>query len=83
MGRSETLIVAIKVAILVLFAAVGPVVHQGRATSRPSCGPRPKSILFGAGVLFIGYEGFGLVTNAAARHARSAQACCRARSTPA
>ena len=42
------------------------------AICRRRCGRRPQSILFGAGVLFIGYEGFGLVTNAAARHARSA-----------
>jgi len=32
----------------------------------PELWPETKSILFGAGLLFIGYEGFGLVTNAAA-----------------
>jgi len=32
----------------------------------PELWPESKSILFGAGVLFIGYEGFGLITNAAA-----------------
>ncbi len=32
----------------------------------PALWPETQSILFGAGVLFIGYEGFGLVTNAAA-----------------
>src|SRR5262249_36612919 len=65
MGRSETLIVAIKVAILVLFAAVGVwFIRPGYLS--PELWPEPKSILFGAGVLFIGYEGFGLVTNAAA-----------------
>jgi amino acid transporter len=31
----------------------------------PALWPETKSILFAAGVLFIGYEGFGLVTNAA------------------
>jgi amino acid transporter len=31
----------------------------------PALWPGAKSILFGAGVLFIGYEGFGLITNAA------------------
>jgi amino acid transporter len=31
----------------------------------PALWPDGRSILFGAGVLFIGYEGFGLVTNAA------------------
>ena len=65
MGRSETVIVAIKVAILVLFAAVGLwFIRPGNLS--PELWPETKSILFGAGVLFIGYEGFGLVTNAAA-----------------
>jgi amino acid transporter len=64
MGRSETLIVAIKVAILVLFAAVG-MWFVKPANLSPALWPEAKSVLFGAGVLFIGYEGFGLVTNAA------------------
>jgi amino acid transporter len=65
MGRWETLIVAVKVAILVLFAAVGLwFIRPGYLS--PELWPEPESILFGAGVLFIGYEGFGLVTNAAA-----------------
>ena len=65
MGRSETVIVAIKVAILVLFAAVGLwFIRPGYLS--PELWPETKSILFGAGVLFIGYEGFGLITNAAA-----------------
>jgi amino acid transporter len=65
MGRSETAIVAIKVAILVLFAAVGLwFIRPGYLS--PDLWPEPSSILFGAGVLFIGYEGFGLVANAAA-----------------
>ena len=63
-GRSETLIVAIKVAILVLFAAVGMWFIKP-ANLSPALWPEMKSVLFGAGVLFIGYEGFGLVTNAA------------------
>ncbi len=65
MGRSETLIVAIKVAILVLFAGVGLFFVKAENLS-VAAWPRVESILFGAGVLFIGYEGFGLVTNAAA-----------------
>jgi amino acid transporter len=64
MGRSETAIVAIKVAILVLFAALGVWFIKPDNLS-PTHWPEAKSILFGAGVLFIGYEGFGLVTNAA------------------
>jgi amino acid transporter len=65
MGRSETVIVVIKVSILVLFAAVGLwFIRPGYLS--PELWPETKSILFGAGVLFIGYEGFGLITNAAA-----------------
>jgi amino acid transporter len=65
MGRSETLIVAVKVAILVLFATVGLwFIRPGYLS--PELWPQTQSILFGAGVLFIGYEGFGLITNAAA-----------------
>lgn len=65
MGRSELLIVAIKVAILFLFSAVGLCFIKPSHLD-PELWPAAKSILFGAGVLFIGYEGFGLVTNAAA-----------------
>ena len=64
MGRGETLIVAVKLAILVLFAAVGLFFIQPGNLS-PALWPETASVLFGAGVLFIGYEGFGLVTNAA------------------
>ena len=65
MGRGETIIVAVKVAILVLFAATGLWFIKPENLS-PALWPEAQSILFGAGVLFIGYEGFGLVTNAAA-----------------
>jgi amino acid transporter len=65
MGRSETVIVAVKVAILMLFAGVG-IWFVRPANLNPELWPGAKSVLFGAGVLFIGYEGFGLVTNAAA-----------------
>jgi amino acid transporter len=65
MGRWETVIVAVKVAILVLFAAVGLCFIRPGYLS-PELWPETKSILFGAGVVFIGYEGFGLITNAAA-----------------
>jgi amino acid transporter len=64
MGRWETVIVTVKVAILVLFAAVGLwFIRPGYLS--PELWPETQSVLFGAGVLFIGYEGFGLVTNAA------------------
>src|SRR5438445_11293587 len=65
MGRWETVIVAVKLAILVVFAAVGLwFIRPGYLS--PELWPESASILFGAGVLFIGYEGFGLITNAAA-----------------
>jgi amino acid transporter len=65
MGRGETIIVAVKVAILVLFAVTGLFFIKADNLS-PALWPGAESILFGAGILFIGYEGFGLVTNAAA-----------------
>lgn len=64
-GRWETVIVAVKVAILVLFAAVGLwFIRPGYLS--PELWPQTEEVLFGAAILFIGYEGFGLVTNAAA-----------------
>jgi amino acid transporter len=64
MGRSETLIVAIKVSILVLFAAAGLFFIEPARFS-PALSPEAAFILVGAGILFIGYEGFDLITNAA------------------
>jgi amino acid transporter len=64
MGRGETIIVAIKLAILVVFAAAGLWFIKPENLS-PALWPEAQSILFGAGVLFIGYEGFGLITNTA------------------
>jgi amino acid transporter len=65
MGQGETFIVAVKVINLVLFAAAGLWFVKAENLS-PALWPKAQSVLFGAGVLFIGYEGFGLVTNAAA-----------------
>lgn len=64
-GKAELLIVIVKVSILMLFAGVGLLYIQPShlAISNMS---GIESIFFGAGVLFIGYEGFGLITNAAA-----------------
>jgi len=63
-GKSETAIVAIKLCILLLFAVAGLFfIHPGYLS--PSHWPSGSGIIFGAGVLFIGYEGFGLVANAA------------------
>ena len=63
-GKSETFIVAVKLLILLLFAITGLFFIQPSYLS-PTHWVGPSGILFGAGVLFIGYEGFGLVTNAA------------------
>ncbi|HEY7060608.1 MAG TPA: APC family permease [Chloroflexota bacterium] len=58
-GKAETFIVGAKVAILIAFVAVGMWFIV------PATWPSSGDVLFGAGVLFVGYEGFGLITNAA------------------
>ncbi|MEO8400498.1 MAG: APC family permease [Gammaproteobacteria bacterium] len=64
-GKAEVIIVCIKVSILIFFAAVGLFfIHP--AYLSPTHWSNTAHIVFGAGVLFIGYEGFGLITNAAA-----------------
>jgi amino acid transporter len=63
-GRSETFIVVVKLAILGVFSIAGMFYIQPSNLS-PELWPAGAEILFGAGVLFIGYEGFGLITNAA------------------
>jgi amino acid transporter len=63
-GRSESIIVAIKLAILLVFSIVG-LCFLHPAYLATSTWPKYPGIMFGAGVLFIGYEGFGLITNAA------------------
>lgn len=63
-GNTELLIVIIKVSILILFASCGLFYIHPQYLSLAHEHINP--ILFGAGILFIGYEGFGLVTNAAA-----------------
>lgn len=64
-GKAETFIVIVKVSILILFAVAGLFFIDTENLS-PSHWSNTEHIFFGAGVLFIGYEGFGLVTNAAA-----------------
>src|SRR5260221_8364327 len=61
MGRWETVIVAIKLVILVLFAAVGFWVIRPGYLVTGLCA-EAEAIVFGAGRLFIGYEGFVLLT---------------------
>jgi len=63
-GRAEVAIVAVKVAVLIAFAAVGLALAKPGAFAT-STWASPRQILFAAGVVFLGYEGFGLITNAA------------------
>jgi amino acid transporter len=63
-GKAETFIVAVKVSILVIFAGGGLFFIHPENLS-PVRWNSTEYIFFGAGVLFIGYEGFGLITNAA------------------
>jgi amino acid transporter len=64
-GKAEFFIVVIKVSILLLFSGVGLFYIKPENLS-PVNWTNWEHIFFGAGVLFIGYEGFGLITNAAA-----------------
>lgn len=65
MGRVESVIVGIKVGILVLF--IGSALASMEEPSRLSTQhwSSAMDIVVGAGVLFVGYEGFGLIANAA------------------
>jgi amino acid transporter len=63
-GRAEILIVGIKVSILVLFAVTGLFFMEPTNLSWQHFSGF-EHLFFGAGILFIGYEGFGLITNAA------------------
>lgn len=68
MGRAESVIVIIKVSILIVFivAALLAFDSTGEGRLSPSTWPSVLMMLTGAGVLFVGYEGFGLITNAGA-----------------
>ena len=74
MGRAESAIVILKVAILIVFivAAYVALTRHDLARLAPSSWPGSLGILTGAGVVFVGYEGFGLITNAAANMAKPA-----------
>ena len=63
-GKSEVFIVGIKVVILLLFAISGLFFIEPSNLSASNW-PGTHSIFFGAGVVFLAYEGFGLITNAA------------------
>ncbi|CAB4685160.1 unannotated protein [freshwater metagenome] len=72
MGRAESAIVITKVAILIVFivAAVVTFTPQSSDNLSPANWSGPTAMIVGAGVLFVGYEGFGLITNAAANMAK-------------
>ncbi len=63
-GRSELIIVASNVGILLLFAAAG-LFFLKPALLSPARWPHMNKMFFAAGVVFLTYEGFGLVTNTA------------------
>lgn len=63
-GKSELFIVTIKVGILVVFAIIGFFFIKPELLSLSKF-PSINNIFFAAAVVFIAYEGFGLITNAA------------------
>jgi len=63
-GKSEFIIVSVKVGILIIFAFIGFFFIKPGLLSL-SHWPQASNIFFGAGIVFVAYEGFGLVTNAA------------------
>jgi amino acid transporter len=63
-GRSELFIVAIKVGVLILFAALGFFFIKPQLLSTVYF-PSVNNIFYATAVLFLAYEGFGLITNTA------------------
>ena len=63
-GKSEVFIVGIKVFILIAFASIGVFFIRPSLLSF-SNSPPVSNILFASGIVFLAYEGFGLITNAA------------------
>ncbi|MBN2620330.1 amino acid permease [candidate division WOR-3 bacterium] len=62
-GKSEFAIVIIKVGVLILFAVLG-IVFAKPVLLFATDGWHAQNILFCAGIVFLAYEGFGLITNA-------------------
>ncbi|RIK07021.1 MAG: amino acid transporter [Acidobacteria bacterium] len=77
MGRAETAIVAVKLSILLLFAIAGMFFIEPSRLD-PGVWPDATHIFAAAGILFVGYEGFGLITNAAGDMANPARTLPRA-----
>jgi amino acid transporter len=77
-ARAERVIVAVKIAILVLFVAVGVV---GASTERlaPAQWSSPVSVIAGGMIIFLAYEGFELISNTAEDVADTARVLTRAR----
>ncbi len=63
-GQMELVIVVIKLVILLLFALSG-MFFINTAYLSPSQWPPVRDIFYGAGLVFLAFEGFGLITNAA------------------
>lgn len=63
-GRSEIFIVSIKVGVLLIFAISGLFFIKSSNLSVAQY-PATPSILYGAGIVFLSYQGFGLITNTA------------------
>jgi amino acid transporter len=63
-GRAETWIVALKIAILLLFVATGVAGIQA-ANVAPSSWTPPLQLVAGGMIIFLAYEGFELIANAA------------------
>ena len=63
-GRSETLVVAVELVILGVFVVLGLAKAHAGYFPAPG-GDGPVGVLFGAGLLYVTFEGFGVVTNSA------------------
>ena len=63
-GRSELFVVAVNLGVLIFFSIVGLFFIKPVLLS-PIHWPHVNNIFFASGVVFLTYEGFGLVTNAA------------------
>jgi amino acid transporter len=63
-GRAETLIVGLKVAILLLFVGAGALAVHGNRLA-PATWTSPLALVAGGMIIFLAYEGFELIANAA------------------
>ncbi len=76
-ARAERVIVAIKIAILLLFVAVG-VAGVSSERLAPAQWSSPVSVVVGGMIIFLAYEGFELIANAAEDVADPARVLTRA-----